>query len=411
MWALLLVAIGISAGQSAQPADVVSAIQIHGNTATPDDEIRKLAGIDVGMPVAPGTVEEVAERLRATRRFESVQVLKRFATIADPTQILLVVIVDEGPVRIETTGDPNQPVRVVRNRPLNLMVLPLLSHEDGYGLTYGVRVARPGVLGPRSRLSVPLTWGGEKRAGMELDVAMPRAAIDRVTVGASLSRRTNPFFDEEDTRRRAWIRGERELVRRVRAGLTAGWQHVSFAGATDRFSHAGADVVLDTRVDPLLPRNAVHARAGWERLSRGINRTELDGRGYVGLIGQSVLAVRALRQDADAPLPGFLKPLLGGMNSLRGFAAGAFAGDTVVATSAELVVPLTSALSVGKVGVSAFVDAGAAYDEGARLADQRLKQGYGGSVWVSAAFLRLNVAVARGRGSATRVHVGGSLSF
>jgi outer membrane protein assembly factor BamA len=291
------------------------------------------------------------------------------------------------------------------------MVLPLLSHEDGYGMTYGVRVARPGVLGKQSRLSFPLTWGGDKKAGTELEVAMARAGIDRVTVGASVSRRTNPFFDEDDSRRRAWIRGERELVHGVRAGLTAGWQRVSFGGSVDRFAHAGADVVLDTRLDPLLPRNAVYARAGWERLSPGINRTELDARGYVGLIGQSVLAVRALRQDADAPLPGFLKPLLGGMGSLRGFRAGAFAGDTVFATSAELVLPLTPALSVGKIGVSAFVDAGTAYDEGARLADQRLKQGYGGSVWFSAAFLRLNVAVARGRGSATRVHVGGSLAF
>jgi hemolysin activation/secretion protein len=186
---------------------------------------------------------------------------------------------------------------------------------------------------------------------------------------------------------------------------------VSFFGATDRFTHAGADVVLDTRLDPLLPRNAVYARAAWEHLSLGTNRTEIDARGYVGLIGQSVLAVRAVRQDADSPLPAFLQPLLGGMANLRGFAAGTFAGDTLVATSAELMVPLTSPLNAGKIGVSAFVDAGTVYDAGARLSDQTLKQGYGGSVWLSAAFLRLNVAAAHGRGSSTRVHVGGNVSF
>ena len=395
----------------AQAPEVVSAIQIHGNTATPDEEIKKLAGIDLGMRVEPSTIEDVAARLRATKRFERVQVLKRFASIADPTQILLVVIVDEGPVKVEMTGDPDRPTRVVRDRRLNLMLLPVLGFEDGYGFTYGVRLARPDILGKQSRLSFPLTWGGEKKAGAELEKIIPRGPIDRLIAGASLSRRTNPFFDEDDDRRRVWIRGERELVRGVRAGATAGWQRVSFFDADDRFTHAGADVVVDTRVDPILPRNAVYARAAWERLSLGMNRTELDARGYIGAIGQSVVALRALRLDSSELLPPYLKPLLGGMANLRGFPAGTAAGDTLVATSAELILPLTSPLSVGKIGVSAFVDAGTVYDKGARFSDQTLKQGYGGSLWFSAAFLRLNIAVAHGRGSSTRVHVGGNVSF
>ena len=40
-----------------------------------------------------------------------------------------------------------------------------------------------------------------------------------------------------------------------------------------------------------------------------------------------------------------------------------------------------------------------------------MKQGYGGSVWFAAAFLRLNIAVAHGRGATTRVHVGGNVTF
>ena len=395
----------------AQVPEIVSAIQIHGNTATPDEEIRRLAGVDVGMRVEPSTIDDVVTRLRATKRFERVQVLKRFASIVDPSQIVLVVIVDEGPVKIEMTGDPDRPTRVVRSRRLNLMLVPILGREDGYGFTYGAQIARPDVLGAESRLSFPLTWGGEKKAGVEIEKAIPRGPVDRVIAGASLTRRTNPFFGEDDDRRRGWIRGERELVRGVRAGATAGWQRVSFAGVEDRFTHAGADLVVDTRIDPFLARNAVYARASWERLSLGMNRTELDARGYVGAIGQSVVAVRALRLDASDPLPPYLKPLLGGMANLRGFAAGTAAGDTLVATSAELILPLTSPISLRKIGVSAFVDAGTVYDKGARFSDQTLKQGYGGSLWFSAAFLRLNVAVAHGRGSSTRVHVGGNVSF
>ena len=406
----------------AQSPEVVSAIQIHGNTATPDEEVRKLAGVEIGMRVEPATIDEVAARLRATKRFERVQVLKRFASIADLSQILLVVIVDEGAVKIEMTGDPDRPTRVVRSHPLNLMVLPILGREDGYGFTYGARLARIDVLGKQSRLSFPLTWGGEKKAGVEIDKVIPHGPVDRVIAGASLTRRTNPFFDEDDDRRRVWIRGERELGRGVRAGATAGWQRVAFFGADDRFTHAGADFVVDTRVDPFLARNAVYARASWEHVSvragpakagpsPTANRVELDGRGYLGLIGQTVLAVRALREDSNRPLPPYLKPLLGGTANLRGFAAGTAAGDTLVATSAELILPLTSPVNVGKIGVSAFVDAGTVYDKGSRFSDQTLKQGYGGSLWFSAAFLRLNIAVAHGRGSSTRVHVGGNVSF
>jgi hemolysin activation/secretion protein len=143
----------------------------------------------------------------------------------------------------------------------------------------------------------------------------------------------------------------------------------------------------------------------------GNNRYELDGRGYIGLLGQTVLVLRAQRTDASEHLPVYLQTLFGGIPNVRGFAVGSAIGDTLVATSAELRVPLTSPLNFGKIGVSAFVDAGTVYDKGQRLADQDWKQGVGGSVWISAAILRFSVAVAHGIGSSTRVHVGGSVSF
>jgi len=394
-------------------AQVVAAIQVHGNTATKDDEVRRLAGIELGAPVDAKTVDEVATRLRAAKRFENVQVLKRFASIEDSSQILLVIIVDEGPVHIETTDDPANPTRVVRSRHLQLMVMPVLSREDGYGLTYGARLARTAVAGGNSRLSFPLTWGGEKKAGAEFEKAIEHGPIDRVMTGAAISRRTNPFFQRDDDRRRVWARVEREVARAVRVGATAGWQQVSFINADDRFAHAGADVVLDTRVDPNLPRNAIFAKASWDHLAvaDGIERTTLDARGYIGVYRQNVLALRGLRESADSPLPPYLQPLLGGMANVRGFKAGTAAGDTLVAYSAELIVPLTSPLKIAKVGLSAFADRGVVYDAGQRLRDHTMMQGYGGSVWFSAAFLKLNIAVAHGRGSSTRVHVGGNVSF
>lgn len=407
-WLMALVLLGV------QPQETVAEIRVHGNVATSDDEIRRLANIQIGAPVLPDTVAAVTDRLRAARRFDRVEVLKRFASIADPAQIVLVIIVDEGAVKIERTGDAASPVRVVKTRGPRLMFLPLVSAEDGYGLIYGARVGLPNPAGKDSRLSFPLTWGGDKRAAAELEKDFDRA-LTRVSAGASINRRTHPYYEQDEDRGRLWARAEREIVRSVRLGATAGWQHVSFLSADNSFGHVGVDAVLDTRLDPMLARNAVYARAAWDHLSfrRGDsnNRSELEARGYIGLVGQSVLVLRLLRDDASSPLPAYLQPILGGLANLRGFKAGTAVGDTLVASSAELRVPLTSPLQIGKIGVSAFVDGGTVYDKGERLADQPLKKGIGGSVWLSAAFVRFNIAVAHGVGASTRVHVGGSLAF
>ena len=90
---------------------VVAAIQIQGNTATPDEEIRHLADVRIGMAFDETTVETVTARLKAAKRFESVEVRKRFASIEDLSQITLVIVVDEGPVKIVMTGDPEHPTR------------------------------------------------------------------------------------------------------------------------------------------------------------------------------------------------------------------------------------------------------------------------------------------------------------
>jgi len=329
--ALLLVAalanagpLSTSAASAAQQPEVVADIRVHGNVATPDEEVKRLAGIDIDDAVTPSTVDQVAGRLRDTHRFQRVEVLKRFASIADPSQVVLVIIVDEGPVKIDMTGDPDAPTRIVKARGPNLLYFPILDAEDGYGVTYGVRIAMADRVGAQSRLSFPLSWGGEKQAGAELDKTFPHGPLSRFVGGASVSRRTNPHYDEDDDRERVWARGERQVTRAVRAGVEGSWQHIGFAGTTDRFAQAGADVVLDTRVDPVLPRNAVYARAAVDRFdfasAGGITKTQLDGRGYLGLFGQTVLAVRALREAADGTLPPYEQLLLGGMANCAAFA-------------------------------------------------------------------------------------------
>ena len=411
---------------------VVASIQIQGNTATPDEEMRRLAGVEIGMAFDETTIETVTAKLKAAKKFDSVEVRKRFASIEDPTQIALVIVVDEGPIKIVMTGDPDHPTRIARKTLPNILVLPILGREDGYGFTYGARFTLPDPkwMGKRSRITFPLTWGGTKQAAIELEKRIEGGVIDRVTAGASVSRRTNPAFEQDDDRARLQVRAEHEFSRTLRLGAGGGWQRASFEGVSDTFVQAGGDVVLDTRVDPVVARNAVYGRAAWEHLAFGnaplsapsqpdgytgyqgsANRTTLEGRGYLGLIRQAVLEGRVLREDSDRPLPPYLQPELGGLSTLRGFATGSFVGDTLMAMSAQIVLPLTSPLKIGKFGVSTFVDRGVVYNKGERLSDQTWQEGYGAGVWFAAAFLRLNIAVAHGVGASTRVHVGGNVTF
>ncbi len=416
----LALALGLAlswASPAAQAAEVIAEIQVHGNHVTPDAEVIALAGIAIGAPFTTDTIAQVRAKLKAVGKFEDVDVLKRFASIADASKITVVIIVNEGAVRIEfEKGADGEEVAVVKRRSglRNLMFLPILDGEDGYGLTYGVTASLADVAGKRSRLSFPVSWGGTRRAGAEVEKNFVSGPLTRVEIGGAIQRRTNPAYDEHDDRRKGWIRAERALGY-VRLGANAGWERVSFGPLDDDLNTVGGDVTFDTRIDPTYPRNAVMATAGWEHVSfksgGTLQRTRLDGRGYLGLIKQSVLALRVMREGANAPQPAYLRPLLGGWSNLRGFEAGAFVGDIVVAGSAELLVPLSSPLSVGRLGVSVFVDAGVAYDFGQRLKDQVRQTGIGGSVWMSATVFRLSLSVAHGRGAGTRVNFGGGLTF
>jgi len=413
-----LVCAGVSAHAAQAPVEVIAEIRVHGNHVSTNDEVVAIAGIKTGAPYTATTLREVGDRLRASGKFDQVEVLKRFASIADPTQVALVLIVNEGAVRIdfEKAPDGEDVARVVRRRGFrNLMYLPILDGEDGYGLTYGLTTSLANVLGARSRISVPLSWGGTRRAALEIEKNFAGGPITRVEVGAGVQRRENPAFEINDDRQKLWARAEKSISR-VRLGTTAAWDRVTFGAIKEDFWSVGADVALDTRIDPAYPRNAVWLSASADRLmfdaGHSYYRTRLDGRGYLGLIGQTVLVLRAAREGANAAQPRYLQPLLGGWSSLRGFEAGQFNGDIVVTGSAELLVPISSPMSVGKLGLSAFIDSGVAYDHGQRFSDQPRHTGIGGSLWFNATVFRLSFSVAKPRrGGDTRFNFGGGFTF
>jgi hypothetical protein len=194
-----------------------------------------------------------------------------------------------------------------------------------------------------------------------------------------------------------WVRAQKSFWL-VRTGMIGTFQDVSFGSRNDQFSSIGADVTLDTRADPVLPRNAVLVMASAERIfmvgGPPITRMRVEGNGYIGLFGQHVLIVRGLMEDANRSQPPYMRSIMGGWSTVRGYETGFLTGDTMTAASLEWRMPIPTPLRFGKVGVSAFADWGTAYDDGQAFKDQTIYRGWAapsgsrsrpsGSAWRSA---------------------------
>jgi outer membrane protein assembly factor BamA len=405
MTALLLIVAALGQPPVSSPAaERIAAVRVHGNHTTPDAEVMRLAGVRVGEPCDAATLNRIGRSLRDSGRFRAVDVRKRYASLTDLSDVLLVIVVEE---RAGIAIDVPEPGPMRRLR-ANTMWLPVLRSDDGYGFTYGARVSVVDVLGRRTRLSAPLTWGGTRRAEVEFERRFERGPLTRVLATAGINRREHPSLDVGDRRFGAQVRAERAFGRWVRAGGGAGSWDVRFGGQDDRLSTVGGSLIVDTRRDPAFPRNAVFTAVELERLwfdgSRDTTRLSADARGFVGVFGQTVLALRAFHVRASDALPAFEQSLLGGDATLRGFRLGYRTGDRLLAGSAELRVPLSTPRRLRRLGLAVFMDAGTVYGAADPLDGATWDRGIGAGIFVQAPVLGARLDVARGLGSGTRVH-------
>ena len=392
-------------------------IRVHGNAAVLDADVISLAGLSLGQTVTAETLSAAEERLKQSGKFDSVEVRKRYRSLSDESDVAVLLIVHEKPGTFSAGGVIQRSTRPLGRVGDRLMFLPIVNYADGYGLTYGGRVSTIDLFGGGERLSVPLTWGGTRRAALEVDRTFKRGPFTRLESSIAIWQRENPRFEIDDRRVEWRARAERRLARFVKAGGQASRSSVTFGELDDELWTVGADAALDTRADPNFPRNAVYLGAGWTGLHvrsapERIDLYTTDARGYAGIFRQAVGAVRVQYTTASARLPDYERLLLGGESTLRGFGAGAFDGDRLLVTSAEVRLPLTSVLNSARLGVLGFLDSGKSWDAPGHPSDSVWHQGVGGGVFLIAPLVRLNLDVAHGLDDGdTRVHLGVGFAF
>jgi outer membrane protein assembly factor BamA len=438
----------------AQAPERIAEIRVHGNHTTPDADVIAMSGLKVGDPVSDAALEQAARSIRVLHRFTDADVRKRYLSISDPSQVLIMIVVDEKAGISDTDLTPG----VGRRLRAAGMFLPILNFRDGYGFTYGVRTTFPHVPDENTRVSVPLSWGGERRVGVEVEHWFGgsrgfygvgrRDPQVRLLGGLSIYRTVNPHYAVADLRHEAKLRVEKPIGTWLRFGSTVKTARVAFGpeaalspgaeaalspGAeaalsrtTDRHDSFLADVVVDTRIDPSFPRNAVYLSVGREQLrwnggadpppsngpmSTSAGRWLTDLRGYAGVGGAAVLAVRGQFVNANRFVPLSEQPLLGGTDTLRGYQAGVAAGDNLAAISTELRYPLTSPLHAGRFGVKGFVDWGTTWAAGAKLADAEWRRGIGGGIFFGAGPVLIDLAAAWPQHGSGRFNFGLGVSF
>jgi hypothetical protein len=394
----------VSGTAAAQTPPVIAELRVHGNHSTPDADVVTLSGLAVGQPATDEALAAAKAKIEASGRFASVAVRRLERSIDTPDDFMVMLLVEERAGVSPDDLTPSWPERVLAQR----MWLPVLRYEEGYGVTYGLHAALDGAFGGQSRLSVPATWGGERRIGVEAERSFDGPFISRVVTGFDVKRTVHPAFERAEERVRAFGRLERRLVTGVTLGVEAGRDRVRFAGRRDDVDRALADVVVDTRLDPGFPRNAVWGRASLERLDvvTGVRRrTRADASAAIGIPFGSAVVLRGFHTTSNGALPAYEQTMIGGWMATRGYRRGYRIADNAAGASITLARPFGSPLASIRHGLRAFVDWAAVYDAGTKVGDATFDRGIGVGWFANLAAVNAFVDFGRSRDGRWRAHV------
>ena len=180
------------------------------STATPrssDEAVLKLAGVTIG-PAARRRRDrrdrETAARQRPLRRGPGPQALSHAGDGRGRRSCWSCTSVPAS----RATGEPPSVARRLRSR---LMFFPILQLRRRVRLD--LRRRRRRVVDARARatrLSVPLSWGGTRRAAVEVDRTFKTGPLTRLSGSFGIAQRENPHYEIDDRRTRG--RGARRTA-------------------------------------------------------------------------------------------------------------------------------------------------------------------------------------------------------
>ena len=227
-----LLAAGPAPAQPPAPApspapEVVGELRVHGNHSTPDADVLHLAGVALGDPVEPDTLDRIAARLRASGRFESVEVRKRYTSLVRREAVALILLVRERPGASDAArGGLGRALGFLARR---TMFLPILDYAEGHGYSYGrpVQAGRPARRAEQRVGSVDL---GRDAAGRPCPSRSGSRPACCTRCGAGRRRRARRTSTTASTTRRlsVWVGADRRLAGPLRVAARAEWSDVGF---------------------------------------------------------------------------------------------------------------------------------------------------------------------------------------
>lgn len=378
--------------------ETISEVVIRGNFKIPDETIARLAGIQTGIPAAAVTPEDIKQKLLRSGKFEWVEAAKRYRSLSRTSQVVMVITVKEKP-----------------SMKSKFMLFPVVSGSDEYGINYGGQISARDLLGLKEKLSVPLTWGGIRRAAIEGEFNVHNPAVQTLSVAGGISRKENPHYKKDDFRREVQV-VMRRRVNRFDFTIQSGLAGARFDARGATLANVGAGAIFDTRQNADFPRNAVYAGVSYKRLfildgGPRYNLYTLDLRGYKAVAGQTIIAGQFLYRGANGRLPDYERPFLGGAGTLRGYEAGAFTGDNMTTASLELRIPMTAPRTIYHAGVDVFIDRGAIYDHGISFGNAKFRHSAGVGGYLLFAGFGLKADLAYNMHDAFRVHFSTGFRF
>ena len=111
MRALLIVLCCASVADGQTSPGIVGEVRVHGNHTTPDADVLAIVGEIVGKPATDALIAEITQKLERSGRFDGVEIRKRFRSIDNPDDVLLMVMVDEFPGIDEFDLKPPNPMQ------------------------------------------------------------------------------------------------------------------------------------------------------------------------------------------------------------------------------------------------------------------------------------------------------------